>query len=101
MDPTVHWWNVLWFVGGAKLRKVNLSKSQKGRKKRTGKPTSKRIVRHTLPTNMEQRPSKINSSHLQRIIHTPKRRTKRVGDPGETTARSGVGFEHEEALAIL
>ena len=59
------------------------------------------IVRHVLPTDMQQRSREVAIRHLQPVVDRPQRRAKTIAYARETAARRGVGLEHHEVLAEL
>ena len=59
------------------------------------------IVRHVLPTDMQQRSREVAIRHLQPVVDRPQRRAKTVTYARETAARRGVGLEHHEVFPEL
>lgn len=57
------------------------------------------IIGHILPTSMEEGSSEVAVRHLQGIVDGPQRRSERITDAGEATARRRVRLEHQERLA--
>ena len=57
------------------------------------------IVRHVLPTDMQQRSREVAIRHLQPVVDRPQRRAKTVAYARETAARRGVGLEHHHRLS--
>lgn len=57
------------------------------------------IVVDILTANMEQGASKVDISHLKRIIKAPQSCTETVTETRETPTRGSVGLKHHERLS--